>query len=161
MTKNELYHHGILGQKWGDRNGPPYPLGASQMSRAEVRLQKKDSKWIKKNSDKFQKKAFDKSEREMKQYVKELSKRSDSYLTNGKLSNTYINNYNRKLAELMNQNIGEIESPSGKIVQFVAKRGELGVYTALADRGYDLSKVKNGVWADARVGYKKDILGTM
>ena len=23
---DELYHHGRLGQKWGDRNGPPYPL---------------------------------------------------------------------------------------------------------------------------------------
>ena len=22
----ELYHHGIKGQKWGIRNGPPYPL---------------------------------------------------------------------------------------------------------------------------------------
>lgn len=22
----EIYHHGILGQKWGVRNGPPYPL---------------------------------------------------------------------------------------------------------------------------------------
>ena len=24
--RNELYHHGIEGQKWGVRNGPPYPL---------------------------------------------------------------------------------------------------------------------------------------
>lgn len=24
----ELYHHGIDGQKWGIRNGPPYPLGS-------------------------------------------------------------------------------------------------------------------------------------
>ena len=26
IRKNELYHHGIKGQKWGVRNGPPYPL---------------------------------------------------------------------------------------------------------------------------------------
>lgn len=26
IYKNELYHHGIEGQKWGVRNGPPYPL---------------------------------------------------------------------------------------------------------------------------------------
>lgn len=26
---NELYHHGRLNQKWGIRNGPPYPLSKS------------------------------------------------------------------------------------------------------------------------------------
>ncbi len=30
-----LAHHGILGQKWGKKNGPPYPLGASDHSAAE------------------------------------------------------------------------------------------------------------------------------
>lgn len=38
MYKDELYHHGILGQRWGDKNGPPYPLGASQHSPREKRL---------------------------------------------------------------------------------------------------------------------------
>lgn len=32
---NELYHHGILGQRWGTRNGPPYPLDASDHSASE------------------------------------------------------------------------------------------------------------------------------
>ena len=34
-TKNYLVHHGILGQKWGSRNGPPYPLSSSDHSASE------------------------------------------------------------------------------------------------------------------------------
>lgn len=31
----ELYHHGVAGQKWGKKNGPPYPLAASAHSASE------------------------------------------------------------------------------------------------------------------------------
>ena len=34
-TNNDLYHNGILGQKWGQRNGPPYPLGSGAHSARE------------------------------------------------------------------------------------------------------------------------------
>ena len=36
-----LQHHGILGQKWGRRNGPPYPLGRSQKSSREKKMESK------------------------------------------------------------------------------------------------------------------------
>lgn len=41
--KNELYHHGIDGQKWGVTHGPPYPLSRAQ-HRAVVRSQKATEK---------------------------------------------------------------------------------------------------------------------
>ena len=31
-----ISHEGILGMKWGRRNGPPYPLGAKQKSKEEI-----------------------------------------------------------------------------------------------------------------------------
>lgn len=34
-SPDELIHEGVKGQKWGERNGPPYPLSANQISSAE------------------------------------------------------------------------------------------------------------------------------
>lgn len=33
--QNELKHHGILGQRWGIKNGPPYPISPSEHSVSE------------------------------------------------------------------------------------------------------------------------------
>lgn len=35
VKSDELYHHGILGMRWGQRNGPPYPLSKSSHSASE------------------------------------------------------------------------------------------------------------------------------
>lgn len=42
----ELYHHGIPGQKWGVQNGPPYPLNAKGKQRRMAELTNElNSKW--------------------------------------------------------------------------------------------------------------------
>lgn len=41
--RDYLAHHGILGQRWGKRNGPPYPLGAADHSASEKRAGWRDS----------------------------------------------------------------------------------------------------------------------
>ena len=51
---DSLEHHGIDGQKWGVRNGPPYPLAAGDHSAAEKRAMKKDQK----NAYKITKKTY-------------------------------------------------------------------------------------------------------
>lgn len=76
----------------------------------------------------------------------------------GKISSSAINSYNRKMAELMNESVKNVTAPSGRVVQFVAKRGEVGVHMALADRGYDMQQLKNGIWASGRLPTRRKML---
>lgn len=147
---SELQHHGIFGMKWGVRryqneDGSLTPLG-------KRRLDKKDSKWANKNYKKIYKNTYKKSEKELQSYLKEDL---NPQFKGQKINATYVNAYNKKLAELMNKNVGDISAPSGRVVKFIAKRGEAGVHMALADAAYDMSEYKNGIWGSGRVAYRK------
>lgn len=150
---DELNHHGIKGMHWGIRryqneDGSLTPAGRK-------RLEKKDAKWAHKNHDKIVSKVRKGVSKELDQYANQLLSNPNAVTSKGKLSASTVNAYNRKMAELMNQSARTITAPSGRVVQFVAKRGEVGVHMAIADRGYDMSKLKNGIWASGRVAYKK------
>lgn len=160
---NELYHHGIKGMVWGVMNGPPYPLSSEQKSYSEKKQARMDKKWVRKNDKKIRRYADSQSREELKAYEKELRKVMPKYNKNGKINSNYATAYSKKMAELYNKAIGDLAvgsgSGSGKVVKFVAARGQMDVFTALADYGYDMSNVKNGVFNSGKIGYKKESVG--
>lgn len=65
-TDEYLQHHGILGQKWGQRNGPPYPLNESDRSSKEQRLNSKSKSSSKEESEEKHKGLTDAQKRAIK-----------------------------------------------------------------------------------------------
>lgn len=154
---NYIIHSGILGMKWGVQNGPPYPLSEKQKSKSERAMNRQDKRWIKKNDKKIRRYAEGQTREAMKRYDKEeLRTKYNKYNKNGKISSNYATAYNKKLAELMNRSISGLETPNGRVVTFVAKRGQIGVYTAFAGKDYDLNQIRNGVYSSGKVAYRKD-----
>lgn len=155
-SSDELYHHGIIGMKWGIRryqnpDGSLTPAGRR-------RLEKQDTKWAKKKSSKITAQAKKLSQRELDIYGNYLLKLPNARNANGKLSAQTVNAYNRKMAELMSQKVSEIRAPSGRVVSFVAKRGEIGVFMALSEAGYNPNEFKNGIWSSGKIAYKKKVV---
>lgn len=154
-----LSHHGILGQKWGIRRFQNKDGSLTEAGRR--RLEKKDAKWAEKNYEKAYKQSYKQIRKSMARADKEIRKQVSTRNADGSLSRFYINAFNQKFAELMNSTESSLRAPSGRVVKWVAKRGEMGVQMALASSDYDMSQVKSGVWAGGRVGYSKKKIKTI
>lgn len=153
INLNSLSHHGIIGMKWGVRRYQN--KDGTLTSAGKKRMEQRDAKWAHKNYDKIVSKAKKSVSKELDRYANELLRDPSAVTLKGKLSSSTINAYNKKMSELMNESAKDIITPSGRVVQFVAKRGEVGVHMAIADRGYDMSQLKNGIWSSGRIAYKK------
>lgn len=80
-TLNEythLEHHGIENQRWGDRNGPPYPLEPDQMTAAQQRANANEGWFKRKKREAAEKKEAERqakiAEKERKVKAKKLKK---------------------------------------------------------------------------------------
>ncbi len=148
MNNNELAHHGILGMRWGIRRTPEQ-LG---------HISRQDKKWAKKKSQKITQQAKRNVSSELDKYADELMRNPNAINKSGRLSAATVNAYNKRMAALMNEQVSDLRSPSGRVVQFVAKRGEVGVFMALADEGYNMQQLKNGIYDSGKVAYRKTVV---
>lgn len=123
INDDYLAHHGILGQKWGKKNGPPYPLDYRKLSAEEKELAKAD--------------AIRRGDLDEVQYNK-------NYFTDAEV-NAAINRFqlNQKLSEVNAKHVQTGMEKVEKIVTNVKKAAEL------VDKGTDawnvFAKVSNGL----------------
>lgn len=121
-TDSDIQHHGILGQKWGKRQGPPYPLGSSDHSTSEKKAGWKKS--LDSGSSRAERKQAKKEEKAEQYRTRETNKLNfEREKIENKLAKTKNSRSRSSLIkqERLNQISKEIEAVSGMSMEDISK----------------------------------------
>lgn len=155
MGEEYLAHHGILGQKWGTKNGPPYPLSGGDYSRTEkIKIRKAR----KKLNSIYNKKHFDETLEKNKttlstlSYDKNRTKNVDMFYATHKILDKHQYNalFNRKLKEpIYDENGKKLGTDQGYKFKINNKISQ-NIKVASEDSG---SKIFLDLWSQKRDFY--------
>lgn len=177
-SSNYLAHHGILGQKWGQQNGPPYPLDSKDHSSSEKKAGWRSSLKAKSDAKKKAKKQNaalekarqaraekakqDKLEKEFndkKQKILKSGKASEVAKYKGQMTNQELSealNRIRWEADLDRMSAAEEKSSFDKIDKLMAKARTVKNWADTAMDVYDtIATVYNFSHPDEPVRYMK------
>ncbi|MBO7365216.1 MAG: hypothetical protein J6U28_00775 [Bacteroidales bacterium] len=140
ICEEELYHHGVLGQSWGRRHGPPYPLDGvdKKIARAEAKRKRERERRLKK-LQRAAKKARKLKKKQEKQEADTLKKKQ-KLVKSGDMDKI------RKNADLFNND--ELQYI---LERDAMKRGLGGEKERTADEKFDLAMKRMGQIADIAV----------
>lgn len=95
IPSDELWHHGILGQKHGKRNGPPYPLDSDDHSSKEKSAGWKES--LNAKDTKARHKELAKKYKDERKEMREAKKRKKAHDKNAKQAEKDAKRVNRSI----------------------------------------------------------------
>ena len=151
LEKNYLEHSGVLGQRWGKRNGPPYPLDAKSHSKEEKEAGYKKSLGGGHNEDMYDRKTVKKKARQVTKQLNKMDKdlaykKRDLYEANNELKRL-SDKAGKKIAkgkELSKRDQKKVEKNAEKFVEAKNSiiRGEKEVNDILKSIDNDKFNVK-------------------
>ncbi len=154
---NYLAHHGVLGQKWGKKNGPPYPLDAGDHSESEKKAgwQKSiDDAYTKKKKPKKLQKELNKLDKDQSKHLYERNRAEELEKWQERLRNKDIRKHGRNSKQALKRESKIAKYAERKqIAEYKLKRSEQETWKLLAEAtksGYDVHSEK--FYRDVKAG---------
>lgn len=166
-SEEELYHHGVLGQSWGKKHGPPYPLGGvdKKIARAEARKKKEKERKLKK-MQRAAKKARKEKKREEERQA-DILKKKQKLMKKGDMQAIRKNAdlfTNEELAYIMEREdikkglkSKKERSDDEKMELFMKRLGQIGQMAASAQQVASAIKVGSDIYKNYKETKVKEL----